>query len=262
MHLGRALYDLEENINLMPLSIFKKLEIRVVQPTDMRLQFADRYIQKHEGKIKDILVKVDKVLFPQTSLLCTTKLIRSVIESLGWDYCKEEAYNELFSIEEFIEDEDPNYVLEEVNVVSGERKFEPLGLQTKGDKKGTSSSYCMHKIRLKKGQESTIQFQRQLNLKMKEVVKKEIIKCLDAVENLYGYHKLNATTKKDHFFLSFIDQMLDRLAGKEFYCFLDGFYGDIPNVTPRPKSFFSQPSGGVPPKPLLRTSRKVAEYNN
>ena len=38
-------------------------------------------------------------------------------------------------------------------------------------------------------------------------------------------YKLNATTKKDHFFLSFIDQMLDRLAGKEFYCFLDGFYG-------------------------------------
>ncbi|KAK8523035.1 hypothetical protein V6N13_076262 [Hibiscus sabdariffa] len=37
------------------------------------------------------------------------------------------------------------------------------------------------------------------------------------------YRKLNKATKKDHFPLPFIDQMLDRLAGKEFYCFLDGY---------------------------------------
>ncbi|KAL4386422.1 hypothetical protein GQ457_09G016820 [Hibiscus cannabinus] len=39
------------------------------------------------------------------------------------------------------------------------------------------------------------------------------------------YRKLNKATKKDHFPLPFIDQMLDRLAGKEFYCFLDGYSG-------------------------------------
>lgn len=33
------------------------------------------------------------------------------------------------------------------------------------------------------------------------------------------YRKLNTTTKKDHFPLAFIDQMLDRLAGQEVYCF-------------------------------------------
>nr|GEX44569.1 reverse transcriptase domain-containing protein [Tanacetum cinerariifolium] len=37
------------------------------------------------------------------------------------------------------------------------------------------------------------------------------------------YQKLNETTRKDHFPLPFMDQMLERLAGKEFYCFLDGF---------------------------------------
>ncbi|KAL4273752.1 hypothetical protein GQ457_13G015170 [Hibiscus cannabinus] len=37
------------------------------------------------------------------------------------------------------------------------------------------------------------------------------------------YRKLNKATKKDHFPLPFIDQMLDRLAGKEFYCLLDGY---------------------------------------
>ena len=34
------------------------------------------------------------------------------------------------------------------------------------------------------------------------------------------YRKLNATTRKDHFPLPFIDQMLERLAGHAFYCFL------------------------------------------
>nr|GEW27122.1 reverse transcriptase domain-containing protein [Tanacetum cinerariifolium] len=37
------------------------------------------------------------------------------------------------------------------------------------------------------------------------------------------YHKLNEATRKDHFPLPFMDQMLKRLAENEFYCFLDGF---------------------------------------
>nr|GEU48173.1 reverse transcriptase [Tanacetum cinerariifolium] len=39
------------------------------------------------------------------------------------------------------------------------------------------------------------------------------------------YRKLNNETRKDHFSLSFIDQMLERLVGHEYYCFLDGFFG-------------------------------------
>ncbi|GJT62960.1 reverse transcriptase domain-containing protein [Tanacetum coccineum] len=39
------------------------------------------------------------------------------------------------------------------------------------------------------------------------------------------YHKLNDVTRKDHFPLFFIDQMLERLCGNEYYCFLDGFSG-------------------------------------
>ena len=39
------------------------------------------------------------------------------------------------------------------------------------------------------------------------------------------YRKLNAATRKDHFPLPFIDQMLERLAGKSHYCCLDGFSG-------------------------------------
>ena len=39
------------------------------------------------------------------------------------------------------------------------------------------------------------------------------------------YRKLNKATRKYHFPLPFIDQMLDRLTGKQYYCFLDGYSG-------------------------------------
>jgi hypothetical protein len=39
------------------------------------------------------------------------------------------------------------------------------------------------------------------------------------------HRKLNTATRKDHFPIPFIDQMVERLAGHEYYCFLDGYYG-------------------------------------
>nr|GFB47069.1 DNA-directed DNA polymerase [Tanacetum cinerariifolium] len=48
------------------------------------------------------------------------------------------------------------------------------------------------------------------------------------------YRKLNEATRKEHFPLPFMDQMLERFAGNEYYCFLDGFseYFQIP-IDPR-----------------------------
>ncbi|CAM8885214.1 unnamed protein product [Rhodiola kirilowii] len=60
------------------------------------------------------------------------------------------------------------------------------------------------------------------------------------------YSKLKAVTRKDHFPLPFIDQMLDRLAGKPYFCFLDGFsgYNQIP-IAPedQEKTTFTCPFG-------------------
>ena len=39
------------------------------------------------------------------------------------------------------------------------------------------------------------------------------------------YRELNAATKKDHFPLPFVDQVLDNLVGKKFFSFPDGFSG-------------------------------------
>ena len=51
------------------------------------------------------------------------------------------------------------------------------------------------------------------------VVKNEIMcMCID-------YRKLNKATRKDHFSLPFIDQMLERLAKKSYFCYVDGHSG-------------------------------------
>ncbi|GJR73831.1 reverse transcriptase domain-containing protein [Tanacetum coccineum] len=60
------------------------------------------------------------------------------------------------------------------------------------------------------------------------------------------YRKLNEATRKDHFPLPFMDQMLERLVGNEYYCFLDGFSGyfQIPiDLKDQEKTTFTCPYG-------------------
>nr|GEX36105.1 reverse transcriptase domain-containing protein [Tanacetum cinerariifolium] len=60
------------------------------------------------------------------------------------------------------------------------------------------------------------------------------------------YRKLNEATRKDHFHFPFMDQMLERLAGNEYYCFLDGFsrYFQIPiDLRDQEKTTFTCPYG-------------------
>ncbi|XP_050896758.1 uncharacterized protein LOC127103550 [Lathyrus oleraceus] len=61
---NKALIDLGASVSLMPLSIYKKLGIGVVQDTRTTLQFADHSVKKPHGIVKDVLVKIDKFVFP------------------------------------------------------------------------------------------------------------------------------------------------------------------------------------------------------
>ena len=60
----RALCYLGATINLMPLSIFKRLGLGEANPTTVTLQLADRSLKHSRGVIEDVLVKVDKFIFP------------------------------------------------------------------------------------------------------------------------------------------------------------------------------------------------------
>jgi len=62
--IGKALIDLGESINLMPLSMMRRIGDLKVKPTRMKLQLADRSIKCSYGVIEDVLVKVDKFTFP------------------------------------------------------------------------------------------------------------------------------------------------------------------------------------------------------
>ena len=135
------------------------------------------------------------------------------------------------------------------------------------DLRGIDPKVCMHSIYLEENTKPTREMQRRLNPNMKEIVKEEIIKWLDAgfiyaisdsewvspiqvvpkktgltvVINEKGeevqtrlptkwricidYRKLNSVTKKDYFPLPFIDQIIEKLAGNHYYCFLDGYSG-------------------------------------
>nr|GEU77177.1 reverse transcriptase domain-containing protein [Tanacetum cinerariifolium] len=151
------------------------------------------------------------------------------------------------------------------------------------DIKGIALEFCTHKILMEDNFELTVQHQRRVNLKIHDVIKKEVLKLLDAgliypisdspwvspvhcvpkkggftvVENkeneliqnrlvtgwrvCIDYHKLNEATRKDHFPLPFMDQMLERLAGNKYYCFLDGFsvtfkFPSIRKIKKRPHS--------------------------
>jgi hypothetical protein len=132
---------------------------------------------------------------------------------------------------------------------------------TLDDLKGISPTICQHAINMEPDAKPVVEHQRCLIPKMKEVVRNEVLKLLDAgiiypivdsrwvspvhcipkkggitvVPNennelipqrvVVGYmmcidfRKVNKVTKKDHYPLPFIDQMLERLSKKTHFCF-------------------------------------------
>nr|XP_025702602.1 uncharacterized protein LOC112803316 [Arachis hypogaea] len=55
----KALCDLGSSINLMPLSMMKKLWIQEVQPTRVSLEMADKFLKRAFGLVENVLVKVE-----------------------------------------------------------------------------------------------------------------------------------------------------------------------------------------------------------
>ena len=168
------------------------------------------------------------------------------------------------------------------------RKYKEAIAWSIEDLKGISPSICMHKILLDDNAKTSIERQRRLNPVMKEVVRKEVLKWLNAgfiyaisdsswvrpmhvvpkkgaftvIKNenneliptrtvtgwrvCIDYRKLNTATRKDHFPLPFIDQMLDRLARHPHFCFLDGYSGSNQiSIAPedQEKTIFTCPFG-------------------
>nr|GEV92048.1 hypothetical protein [Tanacetum cinerariifolium] len=88
--------------------------------------------------------------------------------------------------------------------------------------------FCTHKILMEEDYKPVVRHQRRVNPKIHDVIKKDVEKLLDVgliypISDSPWVSTLNEATRKDHFPLPFIDQMPERLAGNEYYCFLDRF---------------------------------------
>ncbi|XP_021755398.1 uncharacterized protein LOC110720653 [Chenopodium quinoa] len=64
IHLGKALCDLGASVSLMPFSVYQKLNVGNLSPTNITLQLADRSTKLPIGKVEDIPLRVGKFTFP------------------------------------------------------------------------------------------------------------------------------------------------------------------------------------------------------
>src|SRR5581483_8499880 len=81
--IGKALCDLGAGINLMPLSVFKSLEIGEARPTTISIQLADKSLVWPKGKIEDVLVQVDKFIFPADFIILDCEVDADIPIILG-----------------------------------------------------------------------------------------------------------------------------------------------------------------------------------
>nr|GEZ33686.1 reverse transcriptase domain-containing protein [Tanacetum cinerariifolium]GEZ50943.1 reverse transcriptase domain-containing protein [Tanacetum cinerariifolium] len=128
------------------------------------------------------------------------------------------------------------------------------------DIKGINPEFYTYKILMEEDFEPAVQHQRRVNPKIHDVIKQEggftvvenedneftLTRLVTSWRVCIDYRKLNEATRKDHFPLPFMDQMLERLAGNQYYCFLDGFSGyfQIPiDPNDQQKTTFTCPYG-------------------
>ncbi|XP_022895350.1 uncharacterized protein LOC111409540 [Olea europaea var. sylvestris] len=271
LYIDEALYDLRASINLMHLSLFRKLGLGEAKSTTVSLQLADRSIKHPRGICEDILVKVDKFIFPADFIILDMEEDRDVPLILGRPFLAtgrimididviKEAVSETFKLDhpqDLLElclvhsqdlpsekeeaEECKSYLVaippffKQPRLELGERPTTPLPsieqapvLELKqllthlryaylgeknslpviisnnlteveedrllrvlrkhetaigwtiSDIKGISPSLCMHKILMEDDYKASIEHQCRLNPTMQEVVRKEVLKLLDA----------------------------------------------------------------------------------
>ena len=80
---GKALCDLGASINLMSMSVFEQLGIGETRPTTVTLQLANRSFAHPEGKIENVLIRVDKFVFLVDFIILNLEADREVLIILG-----------------------------------------------------------------------------------------------------------------------------------------------------------------------------------
>nr|GEY43347.1 reverse transcriptase domain-containing protein [Tanacetum cinerariifolium] len=250
-----ALADLDASINLMSYSVWKRLSLLDLTPTCMTLKLADRSISRPVGVVEDVYIKVDAFLAvedeptssnfqqPYLDLEGDILLLEAFLNddpssppsnqrNYMSEVCKElkicEAKTDKSSVDEppvvelkalpphleyaFLEGDDKLLVIIAKDLSMEEKIALIIVLKSQNP---------VHYVP-KKGGITVVEN------KYNELIPTRLVTswcvCID-------YRKLNEATQKDHFPLPFMDQMLERLAGNQYYCFLDGFSGTFQRCT-------------------------------
>nr|GEU48008.1 DNA-directed DNA polymerase [Tanacetum cinerariifolium] len=243
MEVCHALADLGASINLMPLSIWKNLSLPELTPTRMTLELANRSITYPKGVSEDVFVKVGKFYFPTNFVVVDfeadlrvplilrrsfLRIGRALIDVYGEEitlrYNPKSSNPTLVSDPSISENDickepitksssptltpfrESDFFLEEIEDFLNDDSI-PTGIEN-----SVSPIHCVPK----KGGMTVVAKGNNELIPTRLVTSWRV--CID-------YRKLNDATRKDHFLLPFMDQMLERLARNEFYCFLNGFSG-------------------------------------
>jgi len=73
----KALLDLGASVNLLSYSIFQSLNLGELKPTSVTLLLADRSIKVYRGIVEDLLVQVDKFIYPVEFIVLDTQLVET-----------------------------------------------------------------------------------------------------------------------------------------------------------------------------------------
>ncbi|GJU42944.1 reverse transcriptase domain-containing protein [Tanacetum coccineum] len=234
-----ALADLGASINLMPYSLYAKLSLETLKPTKMSVRLADRSFQYPVGIAENMLVEVVKQ--KQLNLgVGTERMIFNIDSAIKHSYSNDDTCFSIDVIDEILE-EYFDALLDEEPPTDLELKPLPDNLEY---------------VFLEEPSFLPVIISSELSKEKKNKLKSVLIKHKQAfawkITDIPGwrvcidYRKLNEATAKDHFPLPFMDQMLERLAGNKYFCFLDGFsrYFQIPiDPNDQEKTTFTCPFG-------------------
>ncbi|GJQ93732.1 reverse transcriptase domain-containing protein [Tanacetum coccineum] len=121
MDVCHALADLGASINLMPLSIWKKLSLPELTPTRMTLELADRSITYPKGLAEDVFVKVGKFHFPTDFVVVDFKADPRVPLILGRSFLRTGRGNPTPKYEPFTSE----FILEEIEAYLKDDSISP-----------------------------------------------------------------------------------------------------------------------------------------
>nr|GEU83164.1 reverse transcriptase domain-containing protein [Tanacetum cinerariifolium] len=228
-----ALADLGASINLLPLSVWNKLSLLELTPTLMTLKLVDRCSANYNDMTAN---RIDIINMACEEYSQEVSGFSDVIESGNpTPYYDPIVSTTSLTLTPF---RDSDFLLEEVDAFLAleDDPTSPEADHSYYDPKGdillleaflnddrslpspnqeipwVSPVHCV----LKKGGFTVVENE------VNELIPNRLVMgwrvCID-------YHKLNEATRKDHFPLPFMDQMLERLAGNKYFCFLDSFSG-------------------------------------